>query len=280
MFKVKFNQFNHSFECRGTIVVLNDETFKLLKLLYDANYRPIALKEIKQTIWDDEFLPDYSAKRLIQKLESELRKAEFDSFSIVYVENQGYTIKEKTSSRLFFLAAFAAMAFITFMFMNVISPMIRSTSMVNNRIILITQSLPSDEDNILYYEAAEQLRFHIRTSAILFLIEKASRDNVTKDMIESYDNVGLIIEWYNARGDAGQMISMEIREAKTNNLLSSTLLDTSNFNQLDRTLSQQVTLIEGLITSDLLPLNKVQLSDPYDPVWDKMRAQLLPIKTD
>jgi len=274
MIKITFNEFNHTFECKGKKVPLSEESFQLLKLLHEANYEPMTLKQIKTQIWEDEFLPDYSAKRLIQKLQGELKKAEFDAFAVVIVEGQGYAIKEKTSSRIFFLAAFLAMAFITFMFVNVISPMVRSSSMVNNRIIFITQSLPTEEENYLYYEAAEQLRYHIRKSAVLFLLEAASRNNVTRDIVGNYDNVGLIIEWYSARDYADQMIRMEVREAKTNNLLSTTLLDKSDFNRLDKTLAKQVSLIEGLITSDLLPLNKLQQADPYDPVWDKMRAKL------
>ena len=227
MIKITFNEFNHTFECKGKKVRLSEESFHLLKLLHKANYEPMTLKQIKTQIWDDEFLPDYSAKRLIQKLQGELKKAEFDTFAVVLVEGQGYAIKEKTSSRIFFVAAFLAMAFITFMFVNVISPMVRSSSMVNNRIIFITQSLPTEEENYLYYEAAEQLRYHIRKSAVLFLLEAASRNNVTRDIVGNYDNVGLIIEWYSARDYADQMIRMEVREAKTNNLLSTTLLDKS-----------------------------------------------------
>ena len=67
---------------------------------------------------------------------------------------------------------------------------------------------------------------------------------------------------------------MEIREARTKNLLASILLDKSDFNALDNVLAEQVSLIEGLITSDLLPLNKLQQADPYDPVWEQMRAKL------
>ena len=280
MISIKFNEFNYSFECKGSKVVLTEESFKLLRQLHAANYEPLTLNDIKNHIWEDEFLPDYSAKRLIQKLQGELKKAEFDAFSVVYVESQGYAIKEKTSSRIFFLAAFGAMAFVTFMFVNVISPMVRSSSMVNNRIIFITQSLPTEEENYLYYEAAEQFRYHIRKSPVLFLLEQASRNNVTKDIVGNYDNVGLVIEWYSAKDYADQMIRMEVREAKTNNLLSTTLLDKSDFNRLDQSLAQQAALIEGLITSDLLPLNKLQQADPYDPVWDKMREKLTPVTTD
>ncbi len=274
MMKITFNDFNHSFECKGHKIVLTDESFRLLKLLDESRDTTITLKQIKDHIWDDEFLPDYSAKRLIQALQSELKKADFDAFAVVYVESQGYGIKEKTSSRMFFVAAFVAMAVITFMFVNVISPMVRSTSMVNNRIIFITQDLPDDAAHSLYYEAAEQLRYHIRESAILLLLEAASRDRAKRDDSINYDNVGLVIEWYTAKDYSDQLIRMEIREARTKNLLASILLDKSDFNALDNVLAEQVSLIEGLITSDLLPLNKLQQADPYDPVWEQMRAKL------
>ena len=274
MMKITFNDFNHSFECKGNKIVLTDESFRLLKLLDESRDTAITLKQIKDHIWDDEFLPNYSAKRLIQALQGELKKADFDAFTVVYVESQGYGIKEKTSSRMFFVAAFAAMAVITFMFVNVISPMVRSTSMVNNRIIFITQDLPDDAAHSLYYEAAEQLRYHIRKSAILLLLEAASRDRAKRDDSINYDNVGLVIEWYTAKDYSDQLIRMEIREAKTKNLLASILLDKSDFNALDNVIAEQVSLIEGLITSDLLPLNKLQQADPYDPVWEQMRAKL------
>lgn len=274
MMKITFNDFNHSFECKGHKIVLTDESFRLLKLLDESRDTTITLKQIKDHIWDDEFLPDYSAKRLIQALQSELKKADFDAFAVVYIESQGYGIKEKTSSRMFFVAAFVAMAVITFMFVNVISPMVRSTSMVNNRIIFITQDLPNDAAHSMYYKAAEQLRYHIRESAILLLLEAASRDRVKRDESINYDNVGLVIEWYTAKDYSDQLIRMEIREARTKNLLASILLDKSDFNALDNVLAEQVSLIEGLITSDLLPLNKLQQADPYDPVWDQMRAKL------
>lgn len=248
---------------------LDQDSFNLLRRLYEAEFNPVPFDLLKQHIWSDDFQPDYSLKRLARELQQQLIKAEIDQIQVVDVEGVGYALKAKTSSRMFFLAAFVAMAIIMYLFINVISPMVRSTSMVNNRIVLLTQELPRDSSNLVYYQAVDQMRINLTASDILLMISHSTNDSA-REMMDKYNNAGLVIEWFKVE----QIIRIDIYEPITQNLLTSTSLSMTDFNELDKEIESLVIRIERLITSELLPLNEVQLTDPYNPVWDKMRTLL------
>ena len=48
----------------------------------------------------------------------------------------------------------------------------------------------------------------------------------------------------------------------------------TDLTRLNVAIADLVSRIEQLITSELLPLNEIQINDPYDPVWDKIRSVL------
>ena len=272
MVKLVFNDFNKTCVIKGKRVQLTQEGFLLLRLLYEAKFRPVAFQTLKSTLWTDDYQPDFSLKKLARELQQQLIKAGIDDIQVVVVEEVGYALKAKTSSRIFFLAAFVAMAVIMYLFINVISPMVRSASMVNNRIVFLPEELPNTIENVLYHEAVDRMRTLITESDILLMINNNMSNDIARELIGKYNNAGLIIEWYSVDDD--EDVRLEIYEPLSKNLLSSVSFNRKDFNKMNATLMQQVANIERLLTSELLPLSDNAIANPYDPVWDKIRVLL------
>ncbi len=270
MTKIVLNDFNNSCLIQGKQLKLTPDSYTLLKLLYQANYEPVEFQLLKQHIWSDDYQPDYSLKRLARELQNALATEAINLIQIVEVDGVGYALKKKTSSRLFFLAAFMMMAVIMYLFVNIISPMVRSASMVNNRIVFLPQELPRSEANIIYHEAADQLRILVVDSDLLLLIN-APKNKVIGDLTGKYSSAGLIIEWYRLNET---QIQLEIIEAITGNQLLTIALVEDDINELESTLRQVVRNLEQLITSELLPLSDAAIADPYDTAWDGIRSVL------
>ena len=273
MLNIEFNHFNHSCLINNTRVELDRDLFHLLKLLHEANFKPVTFDDLKTEIWSDE-QPDYSLRQLARELQKRLVNENIDIITIVLVEDIGYALRKKTSSRIFFLAAFVSMAVIMYMLINVISPLIRSTSMVNNRVVFISESSDVVDNDIVYQQAASHFRYLLEQSDVLLPINNRVSNTLARNLIGKYNNAGLVIEWYQFTNNGQDSIRMELLEPQANVMVSSIEFAKEDFAALDLILVQKITNIENLLISELLPVTENAIQDPYDPLWDKIRAVL------
>lgn len=244
---------------------------KLLEVLLASKNQFVSSELLKEQVWEDTVVADDALKQRIFLLRQALETAGITHIDIISVRGKGYCLTEKTKPSKIIGMVIVGLLLITSLFKWVISPMVVSESMVNNRLVFwnlnALEEMPTE-----YSQLVQQWRNQITSSQVVMLIKSDFEPDKPIPVQARSIRAGLVITWQ--LSTSNQSIVMQVIEPKSSVVLSELILPANPEQLNEQRLAFEREKIERAITSEFLPLTPEALKDTNNPAWQSLRQIL------
>ena len=267
MVKIHFNQASGTVRIQNKVIEMTEMNFKLLAFLYDFKNEVVAREAIKNHLWPDVEMTDDRLEQRLFLLQESLKEHAIKTIIIEYISDELVSLRVKTNPYFVVLIAVFGLLVFSALFKFVVSPLAKSITMVNNRVIFWAD-IPSTDD--AKQQAARSWRQALRSSGMLTYVSDERRTELSiKEQVQQV-RAGLVISW-TASDEFTDLIQVKIMEPESQQVLLEEILKITPETNLTTYLQARLDQVEMLISSEHLPLADAVIADPAHPVWQELR---------
>jgi DNA-binding winged helix-turn-helix (wHTH) protein len=299
--KLEFDDIHFVVSHNGVSATFNPLSFKLLRVLSDANGEIVSVKTLLDTVWEKQNVSPETLKQRVFVLRKALNDAFVSGIVIQAVRGEGYRliiekITEADTSPLsteplfsgnvetkYFLRFRSTPLQLFFVFLIILIATLigfREVShsgnkvIANNRIALWSNVTPSDmtKNAKAAYARWNNMLSQSNDGKTLQLVKSNQQEEIPLSLQARKDRIALISFFETIEMGEQSLITLSIIEPATATILRSDTIQDGSESDVRELLESHKSGIKALVSSQKLYLNKQQRDFANDPIWVELRA--------
>lgn len=289
-----FDHLSHTVKFDGHVLSLNPLSYRLLKVLTDANQETLSADTLIFQVWESRAVSNETLKQRVFVLRKSIAEAGIDGLEVQSIRGEGYrliikdglkseqqkVLSSEAESDFGISSAYKRIALLTGAFVSLLVIAFLAYNAIphgvyaNNRIVLwknIKQTEMPKAAAVIYANWHQILSDENAGSSI-HLVLSDRQEGVLVPVQARRNRIGLISYFELVNKNEKTLVNLSIVEPKTATILRVDRLELSPDVNADEVLQSHLTGMLQLISSGKLNLRKQHKENPQDPIWPKLKA--------
>ena len=267
MVKLTFNSSNRTVRIQNKTLELSELNYQLLAFLYQHKNEVVRREDVKAHLWPDVEMTEDRLEQRLYLLTEALADHGVKNVQVELVSDELVSLRVKTNPYFVILIALFGFIFFSAIIKFVVSPLAKSATIVNNRVVFWSD-LPNTNDT--YRQAKERWRKTLKSSGMLTYVPDYRRAELTiAEQIASV-RAGLVIIWTGLETTSDE-VTVKVMEPQSQQILFQERIRFNNELDIDNYFRNRLGQIELLLASELLPLSENIVANEAHPAWQTLR---------